>query len=154
MWDGKLTLDVGYWWKIVFRSHCRFALHGLRRVLFAHFLRIFCIDHYGFWQVSNLAWPATQVAAARTLHVSCSKRAAELSSILEERIMGSAPKVCVPVPFIDIAHSMNDINNPFSFRPTSKKLDVSWALVMVSLVCMVWRTFRLMRWWSSHLALR
>lgn len=43
-------------------------------------------------QVSNLAWPATQVAAARTLHVSCSKRAAELSSILEERIMGSAPK--------------------------------------------------------------
>jgi len=42
-------------------------------------------------QVSNIAGPGSLVAA-RALHVSCSKRAAELSSILEERIMGSAPK--------------------------------------------------------------
>jgi F-type H+-transporting ATPase subunit alpha len=43
--------------------------------------------------VANLTWPAAQVAS-RKLHVSCSKRAAEISSILEERILGSAPKVC------------------------------------------------------------
>ncbi|XP_063221598.1 ATP synthase subunit alpha, mitochondrial [Bacillus rossius redtenbacheri] len=40
---------------------------------------------------SGLTWPAAQVAA-RKLHVSCSQRAAEISSILEERIMGAAPK--------------------------------------------------------------
>lgn len=30
--------------------------------------------------------------AARQLHVSCSQRTAEISSILEERILGAAPK--------------------------------------------------------------
>uniref|UniRef100_A0A6M2DP92 ATP synthase subunit alpha n=1 Tax=Xenopsylla cheopis TaxID=163159 RepID=A0A6M2DP92_XENCH len=43
-------------------------------------------------QVAKIACPAANVAA-RKIHVSCSQRAAELSSILEERIMGSAPKV-------------------------------------------------------------
>lgn len=42
-------------------------------------------------QVAGLAFPAANVAA-RKLHVSCSQRSAEISSILEERIMGAAPK--------------------------------------------------------------
>ncbi|GLV40582.1 bellwether [Carabus blaptoides fortunei] len=42
-------------------------------------------------QVVGLAFPAANVAA-RKLHVSCSQRSAEISSILEERIMGAAPK--------------------------------------------------------------
>lgn len=37
------------------------------------------------------AYPAAAIAA-RKFHVSCSHRAAEISSILEERIMGAAPK--------------------------------------------------------------
>lgn len=37
------------------------------------------------------AYPAASIAA-RKFHVSCSQRAAEISSILEERIMGAAPK--------------------------------------------------------------
>lgn len=37
------------------------------------------------------AYPAASLAA-RKFHVSCSARAAEISSILEERIMGNAPK--------------------------------------------------------------
>lgn len=37
------------------------------------------------------AYPAASLAA-RKLHVSCSQRAAEISSILEERILGAAPK--------------------------------------------------------------
>jgi len=40
---------------------------------------------------AKAAFPAASIAA-RKLHVSCSQRAAEISSILEERIMGSAPK--------------------------------------------------------------
>nr|CAD7423445.1 unnamed protein product [Timema monikensis] len=42
-------------------------------------------------QLSNLTWPAAQVVS-RKFHISCSRRAAEISSILEERILGSAPK--------------------------------------------------------------
>jgi F-type H+-transporting ATPase subunit alpha len=42
-------------------------------------------------QVARVAIPATQVAV-RKLHVSTPKRGAEISSILEERIMGAAPK--------------------------------------------------------------
>lgn len=42
-------------------------------------------------QVANLAFPAVS-AAARKLHISCSQRSAEISSILEERILGAAPK--------------------------------------------------------------
>lgn len=42
-------------------------------------------------QVAGLAFPAASVAA-RKLHVSCSQRSAEISSILEERIMGAAPQ--------------------------------------------------------------
>ncbi|XP_054278158.1 ATP synthase subunit alpha, mitochondrial [Macrosteles quadrilineatus] len=41
--------------------------------------------------VPQVAWPTTQVAS-RKLHVSCSQRAAEISSILEDRILGNAPK--------------------------------------------------------------
>ncbi|KAF4514064.1 UNVERIFIED_CONTAM: hypothetical protein B566_EDAN018891 [Ephemera danica] len=42
-------------------------------------------------QIAKVSWPALQVGA-RQIHVSCSQRAAEISSILEERILGSAPK--------------------------------------------------------------
>nr|CAD7263377.1 unnamed protein product [Timema shepardi] len=42
-------------------------------------------------QLSNLTWPAAQVVS-RKFHISCSRRAAEISSLLEERILGSAPK--------------------------------------------------------------
>lgn len=42
-------------------------------------------------QVARVAIPATQIAA-RKLHVSAPSRGAEISSILEERIMGAAPK--------------------------------------------------------------
>lgn len=42
-------------------------------------------------QVAKIAVPAVQVAA-RNLHVSAANRGAEISSILEERILGSAPK--------------------------------------------------------------
>ena len=37
--------------------------------------------------------PAIQ-AATRKLHVTPTAKAAEISSILEERILGAAPKVC------------------------------------------------------------
>ncbi|KAJ6633550.1 ATP synthase subunit alpha, mitochondrial [Pseudolycoriella hygida] len=40
---------------------------------------------------AKAAFPAASIAS-RKLHVSCSQRAAEISSILEERILGSAPK--------------------------------------------------------------
>lgn len=42
-------------------------------------------------QVARVAIPATQIAARR-LHVSAPTRGAEISAILEERIMGAAPK--------------------------------------------------------------
>jgi F-type H+-transporting ATPase subunit alpha len=42
-------------------------------------------------QVAGVAFPATSVAA-RKLHVTPNNRGAEISSILEERILGSAPK--------------------------------------------------------------
>lgn len=42
-------------------------------------------------QVARVAIPASQVAA-RKLHVSAPARGAEISAILEERIMGAAPK--------------------------------------------------------------
>ncbi|XP_047114429.1 ATP synthase subunit alpha, mitochondrial [Schistocerca piceifrons] len=42
-------------------------------------------------QISGLTWPAAQITN-RNIHVSCSQRAAEISSILEERILGAAPK--------------------------------------------------------------
>lgn len=42
-------------------------------------------------QVAKIAMPAVTVAA-RNLHVSTANRGAEISSILEERILGSAPK--------------------------------------------------------------
>lgn len=42
-------------------------------------------------KVAKIAVPAVQVAA-RNLHVSAANRGAEISSILEERILGSAPK--------------------------------------------------------------
>lgn len=41
--------------------------------------------------MAGLAFPASQVAA-RKIHLSCQQRAVEISSILEERIMGAAPK--------------------------------------------------------------
>lgn len=44
------------------------------------------------FQISSLSWPACQIAN-RKFHVSCSNRAAEISSILEDRILGAAPKV-------------------------------------------------------------
>lgn len=40
---------------------------------------------------AKASFPAASLAA-RKLHVSCIQRAAEISSILEERILGSAPK--------------------------------------------------------------
>lgn len=43
-------------------------------------------------QISTLSWPACQLAN-RKFHVSCSRRAAEISTILEEKILGSAPKI-------------------------------------------------------------
>lgn len=43
-------------------------------------------------QVAKAAIPALTVAS-RSIHQSCTQRAAEISSILEERIMGAAPKV-------------------------------------------------------------
>ncbi|KZC08318.1 PREDICTED: ATP synthase subunit alpha, mitochondrial [Dufourea novaeangliae] len=39
----------------------------------------------------QIKWPAVSVASCK-YHVSCSRRSAEISSILEERILGSAPK--------------------------------------------------------------
>lgn len=42
-------------------------------------------------QLTSLSWPVSQLAQ-RKIHVSCSQRAAEISSILEERILGAAPK--------------------------------------------------------------
>ncbi|KAL4705547.1 hypothetical protein ACJJTC_006875 [Scirpophaga incertulas] len=42
-------------------------------------------------QVSKVAVPAVAVAS-RKIHISCSQRAAEISTILEERILGAAPK--------------------------------------------------------------
>ncbi|XP_057321939.1 ATP synthase subunit alpha, mitochondrial [Microplitis mediator] len=39
----------------------------------------------------QIKWPASAIAS-RKYHVSCSRRSAEISAILEERIMGSAPK--------------------------------------------------------------
>ncbi|KAK6630164.1 hypothetical protein RUM44_005720 [Polyplax serrata] len=43
-------------------------------------------------QLSNTSVPAIQVAN-RKLHVSCSRRAAEISSILEEKILGASTKI-------------------------------------------------------------
>ncbi|XP_044738415.1 ATP synthase subunit alpha, mitochondrial [Chrysoperla carnea] len=43
-------------------------------------------------QLANLAFPAATVAA-RKFNVSCSHRAAELSSVLEERVLGAISKV-------------------------------------------------------------
>lgn len=40
---------------------------------------------------AQVSWPAS-VVASRKYHVSCSRRSAEISAILEERILGSAPK--------------------------------------------------------------
>ncbi|MCP5656226.1 hypothetical protein NL311_27935, partial [Klebsiella pneumoniae] len=42
-------------------------------------------------QVSKVAVPAVAVAS-RKLHVSTTHKAAEISTILEERILGAAPK--------------------------------------------------------------
>nr|CAD7199445.1 unnamed protein product [Timema douglasi] len=50
-------------------------------------------------QLSNLTWPAAQVVS-RKFHISCSRRAAEISSLLEERILGSAPKVAYQITLI------------------------------------------------------
>lgn len=41
--------------------------------------------------MASAAIPATAVAA-RKLHLTCGNRGAEISSILEERILGAAPK--------------------------------------------------------------
>lgn len=43
-------------------------------------------------QISSLSWPASQLAN-RKFHVSCSNRAAEISTLLEERILGASAKV-------------------------------------------------------------
>lgn len=43
------------------------------------------------FQMAKIAVPAVQVAA-RNVHISSVNRGAEISSILEERILGSAPK--------------------------------------------------------------
>lgn len=43
-------------------------------------------------KVAGIAAPAVAVAA-RNFHVSPTQKAAEISAILEERIMGAAPKV-------------------------------------------------------------
>ncbi|XP_014470753.1 PREDICTED: ATP synthase subunit alpha, mitochondrial [Dinoponera quadriceps] len=40
---------------------------------------------------AQVSWPAS-VVVSRKYHVSCSRRSAEISAILEERILGSAPK--------------------------------------------------------------
>ncbi|XP_071570522.1 ATP synthase subunit alpha, mitochondrial [Temnothorax nylanderi] len=40
---------------------------------------------------AQINWPATAIAS-RKYHVSCSRRSAEISAILEERILGSAPQ--------------------------------------------------------------
>jgi len=56
-------------------------------------------------KVARRSLPAVQ-AAIRQLHVSPSVKAAEISSILEERILGAAPKVwlnfycCIIVSFM------------------------------------------------------
>lgn len=47
--------------------------------------------HIGFFQVSRIALPALSVAA-RKVHISA-PRNAEISGLLEERIMGATPKV-------------------------------------------------------------
>ncbi|KAF6215802.1 hypothetical protein GE061_000137 [Apolygus lucorum] len=47
--------------------------------------------HFPSTQVAALTWPATQ-ALTRSLHTTGNRRGAEISSILEERILGSAPK--------------------------------------------------------------
>ena len=52
----------------------------------------FFTNNHVIFQISSLSWPACQIAN-RKLHVSCSNRAAEISSILEDRILGAAPKV-------------------------------------------------------------
>ncbi|KYM76786.1 ATP synthase subunit alpha, mitochondrial [Atta colombica] len=41
--------------------------------------------------ITQINWPITAIAF-RKYHVSCSRRSAEISAILEERILGSAPK--------------------------------------------------------------
>lgn len=46
---------------------------------------------FSTFQIARIAIPATQVAV-RKIHVSSAARGAEISSILEERIMGAAPK--------------------------------------------------------------
>lgn len=43
-------------------------------------------------KVAGIAAPAVNVAA-RSFHVSPTQKAAEISTILEERILGAAPKV-------------------------------------------------------------
>ncbi|XKL61144.1 hypothetical protein PGB90_008201 [Kerria lacca] len=43
-------------------------------------------------QISSLSWPASQLAN-RKFHVSCSNRAAEISTLLEERILGASAKI-------------------------------------------------------------
>lgn len=40
----------------------------------------------------QMKWPVASVYATRKYHVSCTRRSAEISAILEERILGSAPK--------------------------------------------------------------
>ncbi|XP_011706845.1 PREDICTED: ATP synthase subunit alpha, mitochondrial-like [Wasmannia auropunctata] len=41
---------------------------------------------------AQINWPAITIVS-RKYHVSCSRRSAEISAILEERILGTAPKV-------------------------------------------------------------
>jgi len=101
------------------------------------------------YQVARRSIPAIQ-AATRHLHVTPNNKAAEISSILEERILGAAPKV------LDMNKSIKEqLFYCFDwFRKTWKRLAVSWALEMVSPVYMDLRTSRLRRWWNSPLVSR
>ena len=69
------------------RGSGHFALYNRLKVSFSNFLVPFLL----LSQVARVVIPATQVAA-RKLHVSAPTRGAEISSILEERILGAAPK--------------------------------------------------------------
>ena len=73
-WGGEFGSPYIISWRLIFRT---FPTFWLPNVLFK--------------QVARVVIPASHVAA-RKLHLSAPSRGAEISSILEERIMGAAPK--------------------------------------------------------------
>jgi len=51
------------------------------------------LNYYIYVKISKASWTTSKLIS-RSLHITCSARAAEISSILEERILGAPPKVC------------------------------------------------------------